>query len=240
MLTGRNPASNAPTEVLVEIFRLALHADVCKNWGACSESRIPTAVDTPWPFMLALDAALWSTFIVCIRPPESPCDDVSRLPTIFEHVLSRSGRLPLTIKLAFAPTPRDGAMDESRNISITTFTTLARIALDHCERWRTVFLHVDYDPRYVGGYDGYGDVSRSCLGDLRVQLKRMPMLKSLEVENKVAGGQERTVKIEVVPHRKLETLRFNHDVRPIWEAGAVQQCIETGFPSLRKLQVVSP
>ena len=73
-----NAALRVPTEILSEIFALALQSDVwtTRAWDVCDESQVPTKMDTPWPFMLVCkkwhdvvssDATLWSVFVVTIR-----------------------------------------------------------------------------------------------------------------------------------------------------------------------------
>ncbi|KLO19923.1 hypothetical protein SCHPADRAFT_898491 [Schizopora paradoxa] len=119
---------------------------VCRQWHAIASS----------------DPGLWSTFIVNIRQLESPIDDVSHLPTIFEQVLRRSQQNPLTLKLALSASPYLAGIDEDGlSHMINVFTKLAHMAVGHCERWRDVFICINPGSYF---YNSFGDEGTLGLG----------------------------------------------------------------------------
>jgi len=119
---------------------------------------------------------------------------------------------------------------EESDLRMCTFSMLVRTALAHCERWRDVFLRVD-----LGFYLGLNlKPGLECMGGLNLQLKRMPMLRSLEVENRVS--EARLVGVVMAEHAALETICLKGSVKPFVEAGTSQQhLLEAGFPNMRRI-----
>lgn len=226
--------SRMPAEVLSQVFRHILHGDIWRSWENIDENHIPTKMDTPWPLMLVCrqwhevvssDAALWSTFILTIRQPVPTSDNVAHLPAVFEHCLRQSKKAPLTIKLALGRAASRPPQDDI-DLVLRTFIALARMASTHCKRWQHVSLRVKAGSFY----------KMQKLAGLNLQFKRMPMLKSLEVD--IFGGW--AVGIVVVPHRALETLRFKGEVEASFDKRISQLELKAGFPSMREIRVQPP
>ncbi|KLO19922.1 hypothetical protein SCHPADRAFT_46754 [Schizopora paradoxa] len=224
--------SNFPPDVLSQIFRFSIHGDIMTHWYDVEETRIPTKVDTPWPLMLVCrswfnvvswDTVLWSTFAVTIRQPVASHENLSRLPLFLEHYLRQSGEAPLTIKIVLAGGQRTNRkLAQETTLIHDIFNSLLTIAMNHCDRWRHISL------RLRPGYH-----IESLMG-FSLPLKRMPILKSFEVEN-YAGWP---ITIDVDPHSELEALHLMGAVKPLLEEGIPRQDLAAGFPNLRRVRVV--
>ncbi|KAJ7608873.1 hypothetical protein DFH06DRAFT_1247920 [Mycena polygramma] len=132
MRNAHSPIHAAPTEILVEVFRMcrdsSLESPVYSILAASQAPLVLTHVSARWRSICLSTSDLWHHFRICFNPTS-----ILPSPTIIRRLLARSGAIPLHVGLATDIAPQPESLGQ-------VFTALLQ------DQGRFQSLHIDLAP----------------------------------------------------------------------------------------------